>query len=277
MKWGRYELSFPVFGYLKLDGGAMFGSVPRNLWNRLIPADEQNRIRLATRSILLKDGERVILIDVGSGDKWDEKAQKIFAFEHTSENELGFQFNEVTDVILTHLHFDHAGGLTYLDQNGELSARYPGAVHHLQEANLKTAKAPNLKEKASYLSSHVSILDTVQSKLLSGNDEVLPDIYSIRIDGHTVGQQMLEVRNGDDSLFFPTDLIPTSHHLPLPYHMGYDLCGITVMEEKEEFLSRAVKQGSLLCFEHDPDVAIATVTKNERGHYTVKEDLTDRI
>lgn len=274
MKFGRYEITLPNHGFFRLDGGAMFGAVPKNLWARSMPADSENCIRLATRSLLLKDGERNILVDVGNGNKWSEKLAKIFGIENTPEGELGFSRDEITDIILTHLHFDHAGGISYYTDSGELALSYPSARMYLQRANFENGKNPNLREKASYLANHINILEEGKLELLDGDGEVLPDIFVKRVDGHTIGQQYLEIRSDHDTILYPTDLCPTSHHLPLPYNMGYDMCTKTLLEEKEAFLSYAVEKNAIVVFEHDPELAAARIHIDDRGHYGVKEEVS---
>ena len=269
MKFGRYQISFPNHGSFRLDGGSMFGSVPKKLWSKMMLCDDENCIKLATRSLLLEDDTRKILVDVGNGVKGSEKFKKIFAIENNPDP--GFTKSEITDVVLTHLHFDHAGGLSYFNGNGELELSYPQAIHYLQEDNFKTAKDPNLREKASYLPDHVDILDQARLRLLSGSKEIFPNIFVHQVNGHTRGQQYIEVRSDNDRLYFPTDLIPTSHHLPIPYNMGYDICAETIMKEKTAFLEKALSEDALIVFQHDPDVAACRICKNEKGHFAVRE------
>ena len=150
MKIGRYKISTVIFGHFRLDGGCMFGSVPKNLWSKSIAADDENCIQLVCRSLLLEDGERKILIDVGTGDKWSEKLQRIYGIKLAPPSSLGFNPDEITDVILTHLHFDHAGGITYRDTNGNLALTYPKAKIHLQAANWKRALNPTQRPRQLY-------------------------------------------------------------------------------------------------------------------------------
>ncbi len=270
---GPYTITTPNFGNFRLDGGAMFGSVPKNLWAKRIAPDQENCIPLATRSLLIKDGTRTILVDVGNGTKWSEKENGIFNFQPPPAP-LGFTPDEITDIILTHLHFDHAGGISYIKPDGSLAATYPKARVYLQRANLENAKRPNLKERASYIAQNISIVENSPLTLLDSDTEVFPGIYVHRVDGHTVGQQWIEivgndVRGARQTLFYPTDLIPTAHHLPLPFLMGYDMCASTSMADKERFLERAVKENARIVFQHDVDTASAFVMKDTKGNYQI--------
>jgi len=279
MQFGRYGISVHNHGMFRLDGGSMFGSVPKNLWSRIIEVDKENCIPLATRSLLLRDQERVILIDVGNGDKWNDKLRAIFAIENTPEQELGFKKSEVTDLILTHLHFDHAGGISHYESDGTLMSSYPGAKVYIQSENLKNARNPSPRERASYLQENVNILDSVEKVELEGSVEVLPDIWTHRVDGHTRGQQYLEIRGDDKVILYPTDLCPTSRHIPLAYSMGFDICTETLLSEKQAFMEYAIEKNAVVMFEHDPDVEAATIGINDKGqfHATQKGTLFELL
>lgn len=267
MKIGRYSVKTVMFGAFRLDGGCMFGSVPKNLWSKSISSDDENRIPLVCRSLLLEDDTRKILIDVGTGDKWSEKLRGIYAISLTPKDEWGFHPSEITDVILTHLHFDHAGGISHKTADGELALTYPEAEVHLQIANWERAQNPSPKDRASYLPDTVEPLKQAKLRLCDGTVEVLPDIRVHRVDGHTPGQQWIEIGSGSERIFFPTDLIPTAHHVPLAYHMGYDVCADTLLKEKLAFLEQAIAPGVTVCFQHDADTAFAKVRLNDRGGF----------
>lgn len=276
MRFGKYDISTVVFGTFRLDGGAMFGSVPKNIWSTRISVDEENCIPLCTRSLVIRDGKRTILTDVGNGEKWNDKLKKIFAFSNAPKSSWGFKNEEITDIILTHLHFDHAGGISEFE-NGDptkLRLAFPNARIHLQRSNYENAQNPSLKERASYLKENVSVLKNADLNLVDGNVEVLPDIWVHRVDGHTTGQQWIEVKDGSSSIVFPTDLIPTYRHLPVPFQMGYDNCAFTVMQEKEVFLAKALEMKSLIVFQHDPDTAAGTITIDDKGHYCLKDKIS---
>jgi len=261
---GGYEVSTVVFGSFKLDGGAMFGSVPKNLWARSIAADEENCIALVSRALLLRGRGKTILVDVGLGDKWDEKRTSFFKIVNNPRQSLGFEDSEITDVVLTHLHFDHGGGITKLDANGTPVLTYPNAMIHIQQANLDNARAPNLREQASYLRENVEPLTYANIHALNGNGEILPHVYGHQVDGHSKGQQWVEVRDEKTTIMFTTDLIPTAHHLPLPFTMGYDICALTVMREREEFLAYALEQSAIVVFQHDGVTAAARLRQGKK-------------
>ncbi len=272
MKFGRFEISLFNFGFFRLDGGAMFGAVPKNLWAKRIAADEENGIRLATRSLVIRDGDTIFLVDVGLGEKWDDKSKKIFAIENSPLTSRFVRECGVTDIILTHLHFDHAGGISYM-KNGALSLTYPDATVHLQDDNYKNASSPNVRERASYIKENVEVLSQGKLRLLRGSQEIYPDIWVHQVHGHTRGQQWVEVKGPDRSVVFPTDMMPTSHHIPLPFHMGYDMCTETLLKDKETFLKNCVERQHIVVFQHDPHVAAGTITKDARGHFTLSETL----
>jgi glyoxylase-like metal-dependent hydrolase (beta-lactamase superfamily II) len=270
MKFGRFTITPVMFASFRLDGGCMFGSVPKNLWSRSIPADDSNRIPLVCRSLLLKDDSRTVLLDVGIGDKWSDKLRDIYAIELEPQTSLGFAYEEVTDVVLTHLHFDHAGGISFLDSSGALRLRYPKANVHLQMANWEHARHPTPKDRASYMSENIDPLKEAKLQLCDGSVEILPDIIVHRVDGHTPGQQWIEIVAENERIFFPTDLIPTSHHVPLAYHMGYDVCADTLLREKLTFLERACQPDARVCFQHDRDVPWATIELTPKGQFVAK-------
>lgn len=272
MKFGQFEVTTVTFGTFRLDGGAMFGSVPKNLWSKRISADAENCIPLAARCLHITTKDRQILVDLGLGDKWEDKQRQIFDIQNTPIQSLPFNPEHITDIVLTHLHFDHAGGISHWasQDKKEPILTYQKARIYLQKANFENAKSPSLRERASYLPENVTVLESAALQLVDGSAEVLPGIWVHRVDGHTVGQQWIELVDGTRSIMYPTDLIPTSHHLALPFTMGYDICAATVMKEKEEFLQRALSRDALLVYEHDPLVAASAVTIDQRGHYSAK-------
>jgi glyoxylase-like metal-dependent hydrolase (beta-lactamase superfamily II) len=273
MKIGNYTASSFNFGMFALDGGAMFGSVPKTLWSKLIPSDDSNRIPLATRCLVLRGEGRVVIVDVGMGEKWSDKQRSIYDIHNTPTENWAVRPDEVTDVILTHLHFDHAGGITYFSPTGEVLPTFPHARIHLQKAHWEYAQSPGQKDKASYILENINPLAALQLKLHDGTGELLPGIWGHCVDGHTKGQQWIEVRGDDRSIMVATDVVPTSHHLPLPYHMGYDICAETILREKREFLEFARKGNHIVFFEHDSTVAAVTVELNDRGHYGVASTI----
>jgi glyoxylase-like metal-dependent hydrolase (beta-lactamase superfamily II) len=210
-------------------------------------------------------------VDVGCGDKWSDKLRRIYGIEPAGPLPGGP--GSVTDVILTHLHFDHAGGISRRvpGDDGEVEACYPNARVHLQEANWEVARAPGPRERASYLAENVALLERTPPLLARGSAELAPGLWVHRSDGHTRGLQWVEVRGGGTTVAYPSDLIPTSRHLPIPYAMGYDLHVELLLEEKAELLRRAVAEDWIVVFVHDPDIPAARIKIDERGHYAVRE------
>lgn len=235
----------------------MFGSVPKAIWGKLISVDEKNRIPLCTRSLILESTDRKILVDAGCGDRWSEKARDIFQFESFQQGAVP----GVTDVLLTHLHFDHAGGILTIDG----APRYPEAKHWLSRTNLENAKDPNVREKASYLPEIVSVFETCMNELLEDEDEPFPGITVHQVNGHTRGLQWVKVFDGGNVIAFPSDLFPTAHHLPVPYVMGYDICAETSIREREEFIKIASTNDWIVVFEHDRDNSCGRLERNEEG------------
>jgi glyoxylase-like metal-dependent hydrolase (beta-lactamase superfamily II) len=260
---GSWKIHTLETGFLWLDGGAMFGSVPKPLWSKLLPPDERNRIRLAMRCLLLEGPGRRILVDDGVGDKFTPKLVDIYRVEreeHTLERSLrtlGLELGDVTDVVLTHLHFDHAGGSTRREGD-RLVPTLPRARYHLQRRNLENARRPNPRERASYLAENFEPL--VEHGVLEtweGRATPWPGVELLPAEGHTRGQQLLRVSGREGTLYFVADLIPTASHVRIPFVMGYDVAAIETMEEKRELLARAVEEGAWIALEHDPRVALA--------------------
>lgn len=265
----RYTSYTPVVSQFRLDGGAMFGSVPRVLWSRLQAPDEQNRIELVARLLLLRGEGKVVLVDAGMGDKLGPREAEMFGVRNVAPDAVGFRWDEVTDIILTHLHFDHAGGATVRNAAGELGLRAPRARIHLQEENWQLAQAPGPRERASYLRENVEPLRAARLELVRGEAEVLPGIRVFPSRGHTRGLQWVLVGEGRQAVAFPADLIPTASHLHLPYVMGYDMCVETLLAEKESFLRRAAEEGWTVVFAHDPLVPASRVACGPGGRYVL--------
>jgi glyoxylase-like metal-dependent hydrolase (beta-lactamase superfamily II) len=258
--WTVYALET---GFFWLDGGAMFGSVPRVLWSRTNPPDERHRIRLAMRCMLLVGEGRRILVDDGAGDKMPPKLADIYRLERggptleASLARLGLGVEDVTDVVLTHLHFDHAGGST-TRVGGRLVPRLPRARYHIQRANWDNAHAPNPRERASYLPENFDPLaEAGVLTLWDGSHEPWPGIEVFTFDGHTRGQQGVRVHGPEGAVCYVADLIPTASHVRIPFVMGYDMCAIESMREKRDFLTRAAAEGAWVMLEHDPVTAYA--------------------
>lgn len=249
-------------GALWLDGGSMFGSVPKPLWSRTNPADERNRIRLAMRTLLLEGPGRRVLVDTGLGTKDDDRFREIFRVEDEPSLEhslraAGVAPADITDVLLTHLHFDHAGGATRREGE-QLVPTFPNAKYWVQRRNWENAHAPNPRERASYLSENFDPLEAAGVLgLVDGAAELWPGIQLVLADGHTRGQQLIRASGGGETLYFVADLIPTAAHVRIPFVMGYDMAAIETMTEKRSLLERAVAERAWIVLEHDPDTALA--------------------
>lgn len=278
MKLGSFEVHTVETGFFKLDGGAMFGSVPKKLWERKIRADEDNRIPMAARVLLVRDHKsgRNLLIDTGNGHKWDEKFLKIYGLDYSQTNlekslsELGLKPEDITDVVLTHLHFDHAGGATKWDENKNVIPTFPNATYYVQKKNFEWASSPNSREAASYLPENFKPLDDLgQLKICDGVSEFektiqWPGISGRISDGHTIGLFAPVIQVENETFFYPTDMIPTSAHVPVPWVMGYDIHVIKLLEEKEEVLKEAKANDWILVYEHDPVVKASRVKEGKK-------------
>lgn len=274
MQIGAYDVQTVLTGRFGLDGGAMFGVVPRVLWERAIQPDDKHRIPLALRSLLLRGRGRTILVDTGIGaTKWTDKERSIYAIDH-SEHELtraleavGVARGDVTDVLLTHLHFDHAGGATMEDETGAIVPTFPRATYHLQRRNLAWAEHPTEKDQASYLERDFSsIIERGQLNLLDGPEDCpFEDVRLFISDGHTEAQQLPIVSDGERTVLYCGDVVPTRIHVPVPWVMGYDIRPLQTMDEKRTLLRQAVDEDWILVYEHDPLVAATRVVEDERG------------
>ncbi len=256
-------------GFFKLDGGAMFGVVPKVLWQKYNSADTSNLCTWAMRCLLIEDGNRLILIDTGMGDK---QSAKFFSYyvPHgdaallKSIREAGFQPEDITDVLLTHLHFDHVGGAVVRDGE-KLRTTFPSATYWSDADHWDWALHPNPREKASFLEENIlPIQESGQLKFVEDRSP-FPNIDFIKVDGHTE-QMMLPVINYKGrALIYAADLIPSSAHISLPWVMAYDVRPLLTMEEKERVLNRTVEEDAILIFEHDPIHEAAVLEKTEKG------------
>lgn len=271
MRIGQYDL-FPVeTGRFALDGGAMFGVVPRALWEKSNPPDEKNRIAMAARALLLVGGDRRILIDVGNGTKYNEKLTSIYKMD-TSRFDIFSSLQQhhltpadITDVILTHLHFDHAGGGT-VRTDGKLCPAFPNAKYYVQYEQWLSALKPTERDRASYFpEDFVPLYEKGMLQFTEGEMEVLPGIRVRTVHGHTAALQCPVVSDGKTTLFYCADLVPTCSHVQLPWIMAYDLRPLVTLEEKRRLLREAVDERWVLFFEHDPDIAAASVKEGEKG------------
>jgi len=258
---GRLRCHALEGGMQHLDGGAMFGVVPKPLWERRIPADDRNRIPLALRCLLVEHDDGLVLIDTGLGNKQDAKFTDIYGVVNEGSNgrtqledallALGHRPDDVAWVINTHLHFDHAGGNTWRDPAGAVGLTFPRARYVVQARELEFARHTNERTAASYLAPN---FDAVPFTLVHGPAEPLPGIRCLPTPGHVPYHQSVLLESGGERACFVADLVPTSAHLPLPWIMGYDLEPLVTLESKRHLYEQAEAEGWLLCFEHDPEV-----------------------
>jgi glyoxylase-like metal-dependent hydrolase (beta-lactamase superfamily II) len=263
-------------GFFKLDGGAMFGVVPKTLWQKTNPADENNMCTWALRCLLVEDGNRLLLIDTGIGDKQSEKFFSHYylhgeASMMSSLEALGFHPNDITDVVLTHLHFDHCGGAIAWDtsKNGYRPV-FPNAIYWSNAQHWAWATSPNPREKASFLSENIlPIQESGQLKFAErqGNysKEVFPSIDMFFVDGHTESMMIPHIQYKGKTIVFMADLLPSVGHIPLPYVMGYDTRPLQTLVEKEKFLKEAVDKEYVLFMEHDSMHQCCTLKETEKG------------
>jgi len=284
MKIGDYEVHSVQTGLFKLDGGAMFGVVPKNLWEKTNPSDEQNRIEMCARALLLDSGKKKIIVDTGIGNKMSEKLNKIYDVDYTkhtlesSLKELGYTTEDITDVIISHLHFDHAGGNTYYDEDKQLNITFPNAVYHVQKGQYEWALSPSGRDVASYFPDNYKFLEEKKVlNLIKGRHIFDDNISLLTVNGHTRNMQLIKVSDGDNTLLYLADLIPTAGHIPLPYIMGYDLFPVTTLDEKKKFLKETVDGKWMVFFEHDPYNECATVGLGARGYFVEESfSIADR-
>lgn len=272
------QISFIETGLFKLDGGAMFGIVPKSLWKRLNPPDEQNLCTWAMRCLLIETGERKILVDTGLGDKQDDKFRSYFHphGDHTLLGSLaakGLQPEDITDVLLTHLHFDHVGGAVRYDESGNLVPTFPNAVYWSTEPHWQWAMEPNPREKASFLKENfVPLQEQGQLQFIDWQKEDVPwldDIHIRFVNGHTEAMMLPIIQKDGQQLVYCADLLPSSFHVRMPYVMAYDVRPLDTLREKGTLLEQAAAENWLLCFEHDPTTGAAYLTKDPRGRTVI--------
>ena len=260
-------------GYFKLDGGAMFGVVPKSIWNKLNPADENNLCNWALRCMLVEEGNKLILIDNGNGNKQDEKFWSHYYLngDDTLDKSLakyGFTADDITDVILTHLHFDHCGGSIKIE-NGKLVPAFKNATYWSNEKHWNWAVHPNEREKASFLKENIlPIQESGQLKFQDTNikqSSIHPEISFLYVSGHTEAMMIPHINYNGRTVVFVADLLPSAAHIPLPYVMAYDMFPLTTLIEKKAFLKEAVENNYILFFEHDPKIECCTLHQTERG------------
>jgi glyoxylase-like metal-dependent hydrolase (beta-lactamase superfamily II) len=261
---GRYEITSVVDAFFALDGGAMFGDVPRPLWERELAPDARNRVRLAARCLVARDRDagRVVLVGDGLGDKWDAPRRDLYAVDRSAGGldaalaRLALARADVTDVLLTHLHFDHAGGTTRRGTDGKLELAFPRATYHLQRRAWQYAHAATEKDQGDYLPEDFEPLQhSNRLHLVEGEAQLFPDFELIVAEGHTPGQQLPRFRGDGTHVTFCGDVIPTHVHLRPGWVAAHDLFPLTTIEEKRVLMAEALEDGGVLAFERDAGMA----------------------
>ena len=284
MRIGDYEVTLIETGDFALDGGAMFGVVPKSIWQKSNPADANNLCTWAMRCLLVEYGDKLVLIDNGIGDKQDEKffGHYFLSGDDSLEKSLkakGFGFGDITDVFLTHLHFDHCGGSIKRNSSGNgFETVFPNATYWSNEEHWKWATQPNDREKASFLKDNIlPIQESGQLKFIETPTKTLQqtgklstasftDTISVRfVHGHTDAMMLPQIHYKGKTLVYMADLLPSTAHIPLPYVMAYDMFPLTTLHEKKSFLQEAAQHNHILFFEHDPIIECCTVQQTDKG------------
>ncbi|MBI4810784.1 MAG: MBL fold metallo-hydrolase [Ignavibacteriales bacterium] len=271
MKIGNYDI-YPIeTGTFKLDGGSMFGIIPKVLWEKTNKADERNRIKLSARCLLIVGNGKIVLMDDGNGTKVTQKFIDIYELDTTNNlysslKKYGVKPADITDVILSHLHFDHAGGSTIKDK-GVIKPAFPNAIYHVQRTQWENALNPTERDKASYIpDDYMPLKDFGLLNLIDGDIEIFSQISVCVSNGHSPGLQLLKISDGKKTLFYAADLMPCTSHVPLSYIMGFDLNPLITLEDKKKFLKRAVDENWIIFFEHDPDTIAGKIKRTEKGY-----------
>ena len=278
MKIGKYDLYSVETSEFGLDGGAMFGIIPKPVWEKKVSADELNRVNMVTRSLLLVSDEKKILIDTGNGTKWEEKYKKIYDINTDQYNiekslgKYGFSSEQITDVICTHMHFDHIGGNTKI-KSGEVVPTFPNAKYWISEENWKLANHPSQKDAGSFIEHDWKVLAENQMiEIIDGREPFIEGIDTIVTHGHTPGLLHPIVSDGSNKLFYGADIFPMVAHIPIPWVMAYDVQPVVTMEEKQKLLQKMEQEDWILFFEHDPHVQACTVHKDGK-HYKLNKRI----
>ncbi len=280
--WGQFKLFSIETGRFRLDGGAMFGVVPKTLWSKRVPADDNNRIPMVMRCLLVESvtSGRRYLIDTGTGPKFDAKMRGIYEYddvEYSMDQSLathGFSADDITDIIFTHLHFDHCGGASVWADDGVTSVpKFKNAIYWVNRRHWETATKPNAREKASFFHENLAPLnDPTKLRLVDDGHEWEPGLSTFNMDGHTIGMQLPFIDSPKGKIVYCADLIPMAAHVPLPWVMAYDMNPTQTLLEKQVFLDQAVTGGWNLFIEHDEFHQIVTV-KGEGGRYEIDRDM----
>lgn len=268
---GPYQIHTIVTSRFGLDGGAMFGSVPKAVWRRQLEADGDNLVALVARALVVRGDGRTLLVDTGIGHRFPDELRERFDIDPGVDvlgalSPLGIDPSEVSDILLTHLHFDHAGGL-FRGPVERPDPVFPRARILVQRSNWERARDPGPKERASYRPEDIEPLARCDVTLLDGDEEVLPGIRVRATDGHTAGHQTVEVDDGSTYLVYTGDLVPTASHLRLAYSMGYDMSAETVIRDKRALMKGCLERNGILVFDHDPRTAACRLGEDEKGFF----------
>ncbi|MGB2980704.1 MAG: MBL fold metallo-hydrolase, partial [Candidatus Zixiibacteriota bacterium] len=269
MKLGKFEIFSIVENSFKIDGGAMFGVVPRIIWQKVYPPDENNMVKLDINLLLIRAGGENILIDAGMGDALSERQKKVFGIERASNLEKRLSEHhlapeDINLVLLTHLHADHAGGVISSDENGRKVPRFPNARHVVQIKEWEEAMHPDERTSATYFTENLKILEREKRlELIDGVTEVVAGITLANTGGHTPGHQAVLIEDGESKILWAGDIIPSTHHLRIPYVASVDLFPRETMEQKKRFLRMCSEDGWILAFDHDLKVKIGKIEEKE--------------
>ncbi len=267
MKLGELEFHIVRAGHVRLDGGAMFGVIPRPLWEKKIAPDSRNRITLAMNCLLIHAGGKRILVDTGAGDKLSAKLQDIHGLDGNfladGLQSWGLAPEDIDIVVNTHLHFDHCGGNTRVEKDKVVPA-FPNARYMVQRGEYHHALQPCERDRASYFAENYAPLDAASVlSLLDGDQIIAPGVEVVRVPGHNADMQCVKLTGGGKTAFFFADLVPTAAHLPLPWIMGYDLYPMTTLENKKRWIPEAIREGWLALFAHDVRVPAAYLRERD--------------
>jgi glyoxylase-like metal-dependent hydrolase (beta-lactamase superfamily II) len=270
MQIGDFQLDIISDGTLRLDGGAMFGVVPKVVWEKVAEPDEKNRILIGLNCLLIRTPKHNILIDTGIGEKWSEKQLSIYAISHpptilSSLAKLGLKAEDISIVINTHLHFDHAGGNTRFNAKGEILPTFPNAHYYVQHSEYKHACRPHERDKASYLPENWQPLER-QLRFTKKTQEIIPGVNVFGVPGHNLDTQLVKITQANTTVIFLADIIPTTAHLPIAWVMGYDLYPVELMKQKKLLIEQAISQNWICIFEHDAKIPAGQIVSNGQNN-----------
>jgi len=275
IRLGDFELHAVRDGFFRLDGGAMFGIVPKVAWERVTAADDKNRITLSLTNLLIRAHGKNILVDTGIGTKHDPKFVDMYAIVHPpttpeSLGKIGVKPEDIHHVIISHLHFDHAGGAT-IRRNGDVVSTYPNAEYLIQEGMWREAQEPNPRTKGSYFPEDFLPLEkTGKLKLIRGDHEVVPGVRCVLTGGHVKHHQVVRIESRGEKAIYWADMMPTSNHVKPAWVMGYDLFPHEVAALKQKWLAEAIREGWVNVFEHDPAISMARIVDDGKGGFRVE-------